>query len=57
MQRRSIATGALLLVIGLVLALTTGDVETPVISLAKVGVVLAVLGGLEVVVAAVRAPR
>jgi hypothetical protein len=50
---RSIGTGTLLLVVGLVLAFTTGGVETPVITLSKLGVVLAVIGGLEVVVSTV----
>lgn len=46
----SIAIGVGMTAIGLVLWLTTGDVETPVVSLSKVGVVLMVLGVLEVVV-------
>ncbi|WP_198942972.1 DUF5708 family protein [Actinophytocola xanthii] len=46
--------GAVLLVVGLVLYLTTGDVHTPVVTLTKVGLVLMVVGGAEIVVALAR---
>lgn len=49
----SLGIGCVLGIAGLVLWLTTGNVQTPVISLSKVGVVLAVLGGVEVAVAVV----
>ncbi len=41
------AIGILMFAVGLTLALTTGDVDTPVIALSKVGVVLTVLGVIE----------
>jgi len=44
---KNLAWGGVTFVIGLALWLFTGDVETPVITLTKVGVVLMVLGGLE----------
>jgi hypothetical protein len=47
---KSIGVGAVLLIVGLALWLSTRQVETPVFSLSKIGVVLAFLGGLEVVV-------
>jgi hypothetical protein len=40
--------GGIMLVVGTVLALTTRDVQTPVLSLDKVGIVLIVLGAIEV---------
>ncbi|WP_026455593.1 DUF5708 family protein [Saccharomonospora iraqiensis] len=46
----SLAAGTGMLVVGMILATTAGNVETPVFALDKVGVVLAVLGGIELVV-------
>lgn len=46
----SVMVGVAMALVGLVLWLTTGGVETPVVTLSKVGLVLLVLGGLEVVV-------
>lgn len=46
----SVAIGVLMLAVGLALWLGAGDVETPVITLSKLGVVLAVLGALEVAI-------
>lgn len=40
--------GGAMLVLGTVLALTTKNVETPIFSLDKVGIVLIVLGAIEV---------
>ncbi len=40
--------GGIMLVVGTVLALTTRDVQTPVVALDKVGIVLIVLGAIEV---------
>lgn len=40
--------GGFMLVVGTVLALTTQNVETPILSLDKVGIVLIVLGAIEV---------
>lgn len=48
----SLGIGAGMLVVGLVLWATTQGVETPVVSLSKAGVVLAVLGVVELVVTA-----
>jgi hypothetical protein len=48
----SLGIGACMLVVGLVLWATTQDVETPVVSLSKAGVVLAVLGVVELVITA-----
>ncbi|MEU8901396.1 DUF5708 family protein [Nocardia sp. NPDC048505] len=45
----SILIGVALLAIGLALWLFAGHIETPVISLPKVGVVVAIIGGLDVV--------
>ncbi|MFD5770518.1 DUF5708 family protein [Streptomyces sp. NPDC127049] len=42
------AEGAVLFGIGLALRLFTGDVEIPVFTLTKVGVVLMVVGGIEI---------
>ncbi|GAA1996170.1 hypothetical protein JL107_07200 [Nakamurella flavida] len=46
-------TGGTLIVIGVVLALTTRGVRTPIVTLDKLGIVLAVLGAIEVAVTAV----
>lgn len=46
----SVALGVVVAVVGLVLWRFTGDVETPIVTLTKVGVVLMVLGVLEVLV-------
>ncbi|NNG36683.1 DUF5708 family protein [Nakamurella aerolata] len=40
--------GGVMLALGTVLALTTKNVETPIVSLDKVGIVLIVLGAIEV---------
>lgn len=40
--------GGIMLVVGTVLALTTKNVDTPIVSLDKVGIVLIVLGAIEV---------
>lgn len=45
----SILTGLAVAAVGLVLWRTTGDVDTPVLALSKLGVVLMVLGVVEVV--------
>ncbi|MFC7548921.1 DUF5708 family protein [Plantactinospora sp. GCM10030261] len=45
--RGYLLTGTGMFVLGLVLWLFTGDVQTPVFTLTKVGVVLMVLGALE----------
>lgn len=50
---KSVGIGAVVAVVGLVLWLTTGEVDTPVVSLSKVGVVLMVVGAIEVVISAV----
>ncbi|WP_216213757.1 DUF5708 family protein [Amycolatopsis aidingensis] len=47
---KSLLAGALLLAIGLVLALTGTGVGTPIADLDKIGIVLALLGGIELVV-------
>ncbi|MEU0544680.1 DUF5708 family protein [Nocardia sp. NPDC005978] len=44
----SILIGVAVLAVGLALWLFARDIETPVISLHKVGVVVAIIGGLEV---------
>ncbi|MEV0248044.1 DUF5708 family protein [Nocardia sp. NPDC050712] len=44
----SILIGVALLAIGLALWLFARDIETPVISLHKIGVVVAIIGGLDV---------
>ncbi len=46
--KKNLLTGSATFVVGLVLWLFTGDIETPVFTLTKVGVVLMVIGGLEV---------
>lgn len=46
----SVAIGVLLGGVGLLLWLTTGDVETPVIGLSQLGFVLLVIGGVEILV-------
>ena len=46
----SVGIGALMLVVGLALWLGAGDVDTPVITLSKLGLVLTVLGALEVAI-------
>lgn len=43
-----LAIGGFMLVVGIILALTTQNVETPLVSLDKVGIVLIVLGAIEV---------
>lgn len=43
-----LAIGGGLVALGTVLALTTKNVETPIVSLDKVGIVLIVLGAIEV---------
>lgn len=43
-----LAIGGFMLVAGIILALTTQNVETPVVSLDKVGIVLIVLGAIEI---------
>jgi len=48
----SLGIGAGMVMIGLVLWATTQDVDTPVVSLSKTGVVLAVLGVVELVITA-----
>ena len=44
---RAVVWGGVTFAIGLALWSFTGDVETPVVTLTKVGVVLMVAGGLE----------
>ncbi|MGW6535529.1 DUF5708 family protein [Streptomyces sp. NPDC055051] len=51
------AEGTVLFGIGLVLRLFTEDVEIPVFTLTKVGVVLMVVGGIEVLYGAYRSAR
>ena len=46
-MRRTLAAGVGTFVVGLLLWLFTGDVETPIVTLTKVGAVLMVIGGLE----------
>ncbi|WP_043660807.1 DUF5708 family protein [Thermocrispum municipale] len=50
----SFGIGIAMVAIGVALWLTTGDVETPVVSLDKVGIVVAVLGVVELVVTTVK---
>lgn len=50
----SFGIGIAMVAIGGALWLTTGDVETPVVSLDKVGIVVAVLGVVELVVTTVK---
>ncbi|MEU4427428.1 DUF5708 family protein [Actinoplanes sp. NPDC024001] len=45
--RKNLLTGSATLVVGLLLWLFAGDVEIPVLTLTKVGVVMMVVGGLE----------
>ncbi len=52
-----VVVGALMVLAGVLLALTTGEVDTPVVTLSKVGVVLAVLGVIEVGVGLVAIAR
>lgn len=47
---KSLFIGAGMLIVGLVLWFTTEGVETPVITLTKVGLVLAILGAAELVI-------
>ncbi|GAA1205161.1 DUF5708 family protein [Prauserella alba] len=47
---KSLFIGAGMLIVGLVLWLTTEGVETPVVTLTKVGLVLAILGAAELVI-------
>ncbi|MER7985061.1 DUF5708 family protein [Streptomyces noursei] len=44
---KGIAVGVILAVVGVILWLTTKEVQTPVVSLHKVGLVLAVVGAAE----------
>jgi hypothetical protein len=44
---KAVLMGGITLVIGFLLWRFTGDIETPVVTLTKLGVVLMVLGGLE----------
>ncbi|MFI0468028.1 DUF5708 family protein [Saccharopolyspora sp. 5N102] len=48
--RTTLASGVVLALIGAVLWATTGGVELPVVSPSKVGVVLLVVGAIEIVV-------
>lgn len=48
--RTTLSSGVVLVLIGAVLWATTGGVELPVISPSKVGVVLLVVGAVEIVV-------
>ncbi|MFI8423496.1 DUF5708 family protein [Streptomyces sp. NPDC085479] len=45
---KNFAEGTVLFVIGLALRLFAGDIEIPVFTLTKVGVVLMVIGGIEI---------
>ncbi|MFF2775943.1 DUF5708 family protein [Streptomyces sp. NPDC058052] len=45
---KNLAEGAVLFGSGLALRLFTGDVEIPIFTLTKVGVVLMVIGGIEI---------
>jgi|GEM_PF-3299949 hypothetical protein len=47
---KSVLVGLVMGLVGLTLWLTTEGIETPVITLSKVGLVLLVLGALEVVI-------
>ncbi|MGW1379282.1 DUF5708 family protein [Streptomyces sp. NPDC002446] len=44
---KGIAVGIVLAIVGLIMWLTTKEVETPYVSLSKVGLVLAIVGGAE----------
>ncbi|WP_030810939.1 MULTISPECIES: DUF5708 family protein [unclassified Streptomyces] len=44
---KGFAVGIVLAVVGLVLWLTTKEVETPIFSLSKAGLILAIVGGAE----------
>ncbi|MFF2806082.1 DUF5708 family protein [Streptomyces sp. NPDC058000] len=44
---KGIAIGVFLAIVGVILWLTTKEVETPVVSLHKAGLVLAIVGGAE----------
>ncbi|MEU7636914.1 MULTISPECIES: DUF5708 family protein [unclassified Streptomyces] len=44
---KGIAIGVLLAIVGVVLWLTTKEVQTPVVSLHKAGMVLAIIGAAE----------
>ncbi|KPC59960.1 DUF5708 family protein [Streptomyces chattanoogensis] len=50
---KGIAAGVFLAIVGVILWLTTQQVETPFVSLHKVGLVLAVVGGAEALFALV----
>lgn len=50
---KSVGVGTVVAVVGLVLWLTTGEVDTPVVSLSKIGVVLIAVGAIEVVISAI----
>ncbi|MEU5196265.1 DUF5708 family protein [Streptomyces scabiei] len=45
---KALAGGGITFVVGLALWMLTGDIETPVVTLTKLGVVLMALGALEV---------
>jgi len=49
----SLGIGSAVGIIGLVLLLTTQGIETPIVTLSKVGVVLAILGAIEVLVSGI----
>ncbi|MBK0869756.1 hypothetical protein INP57_23350 [Saccharopolyspora sp. HNM0986] len=49
----SIGTGAILGIVGLVLWRTTEGIETPVIGLSQLGLVLLVVGVIEIVVSGI----
>ncbi|MEV1062706.1 DUF5708 family protein [Streptomyces sp. NPDC050263] len=46
---KALVGGGVTFVVGLALWMFTGDIETPVVTLTKLGVVLMALGALEVV--------
>lgn len=50
---KSMGIGTVVAMVGLVLWLTTGEVDTLVVSLSKIGVVLMVVGAIEVVISVV----
>ncbi|MFI1201175.1 DUF5708 family protein [Streptomyces sp. BHT-5-2] len=48
---KGIAVGILLAIVGVILWLTTKEVETPIVSLHKIGLILAIVGGAEALLA------
>ncbi|MER6047661.1 DUF5708 family protein [Streptomyces sp. NPDC001793] len=48
---KGIAIGILLAIVGVILWLTTKEVETPIVSLHKIGLILAIVGGAEALLA------